>query len=398
MDALSFNPTAHANNVADSDITFGTVNLVDVDLGSPKATTSHTVEAYFGPKEGDGGKRGARRARSPSRKAACTLTAETDSDASVNEVDVELSVGGYSSIDPTVEVGGATQAYLGGNFTFDADFVHAHADAHNLADSDSIQLALNLADIDFSKRSADGPPHHRELHSRRRGHLCRQRRADPRRGCQQPRAIGRRGDRVRRRRHRHPAGDGHSERLDLGIRRRRAPRSSRTSLVGRRRTRTTTPRPTPSRSATRSEASARAKAEALIEHTTQAFIGESRTDGVAGIIDVGEGNVTVEATSRNNAEIDDIDVGLASIDVDLVRPKVDVKGATLAFLGAAYVIQAGAVGVRADSTNTASSNAINIEGSDAFALGHPEDEHHHRSHDRGVRRGSTRESRCSAAG
>ena len=368
VDALSFNPTAHANNVADSDITFGTVNLADIDLGSPKATTSHVVEAYFGPKEGDG-EDDALSGSITVAEGGVTLTADNHSDASVNEIDVEISAGGYSAIDPAVEVGGATRAYLGGNFTVDADFVTAHADAHNNADSDSIQFALNLADIDVSKRSAT-VSHITESYLRDAADIS-----------VAGGALSLDAD-----------ADNHAQSggveiafgaADVDILQATVTvKGSTSAFVGEGADIVASQLAVTADANNHAEADTfalgsgiaiirSAKAEALIEHTTQAFIGKARTDGVAGTIDVGEGNVTVNATSHNNAEIDDIDVGLASVDVDIVRPKVDIKGATLASLGAAYTMQAGAVGVRADSTNTASSNAINIEGSGTLALDLP---------------------------
>ncbi len=368
VDALSFNPAAHANNVADSDITFGTVNLADIDLGSPKATTSHVVEAYFGPKEGDG-EDDALSGSITVAEGGVTLTADNHSDASVNEIDVEISAGGYSAIDPAVEVGGATRAYLGGNFTVDADFVTAHADAHNNADSDSIQFALNLADIDVSKRSAT-VSHITESYLRDAADIS-----------VAGGALSLDAD-----------ADNHAQSggveiafgaADVDILQATVTvKGSTSAFVGEGADIVASQLAVTADANNHAEADTfalgsgiaiirSAKAEALIEHTTQAFIGKARTDGVAGTIDVGEGNVTVNATSHNNAEIDDIDVGLASVDVDIVRPKVDIKGATLASLGAAYTMQAGSVGVRADSTNTASSNAINIEGSGTLALDLP---------------------------
>jgi hypothetical protein len=137
VNAATFNPIADANNAAASRILGASLNLVDVDLGEPKATVSHIVEAYFGPKDGvaeDDTLEGSVTVAT----GGVTLRAESDSGASVNEVDVEASAVSYSAIDPTVAVFGATRAYLGGNFTFDADFVTAEADSGSVADSDSV--------------------------------------------------------------------------------------------------------------------------------------------------------------------------------------------------------------------------------------------------------------------
>jgi hypothetical protein len=372
IETNTFGFTAVSDNDADSSIALVSASAVDIDIGSPKASTSHVTEAWVGPRDADA----LDKAMSGSISVASgglTISADSTSDASVDELDVELNAVSVSVIDPTVTVKGATRAHLGGNFVFDASFVRTQATSDNAADSDSLQVAISDLDLDFPTTAAtvdhataayvlasadleneggafafsaqstnvasaggveisigtadiDIMKSTASVLGSTSAYLLEGRR--PRRQRPQPqRALGQRGDRGHGRRRRQ-----HGER----------PQDDR---------------------------------QAVHAHTTEAFIGhaadQGRNDALAGSIKVGDADITLSAVSTNEASITDVDVGFATVDVDMIRPEISVGGATRAFLGGEYDIEADDVTATADSTNTASSNAINIEASGLFGLSLP---------------------------
>ena len=104
-------------------------------------------------------------------------------------------------------------------------------------------------------------------------------------------------------------------------------------------------------------------------HTTEAYAGsnpdlddDQDEDGdPSGRIAVLEGGLSITATSTSDARVDDVDIGAVAVAVEVVRPTATVGGLTRAFLAGEFVLIASEVLVGADSTNTATSDALNLE-------------------------------------
>ena len=87
---------------------------------------------------------------------------------------------------------------------------------------------------------------------------------------------------------------------------------------------------------------------------------EEPTEGLHGAITVG-GNINLNATSINNASIDDIGLSINGVSVEQLKPEITAAGATRAYVGGDFTLNAGGVAANATSTTTARSNSFSIE-------------------------------------
>ena len=96
------------------------------------------------------------------------------------------------------------------------------------------------------------------------------------------------------------------------------------------------------------------------------------------------GAITLDASSTSDATVDEIGVDVGGVVVSVVRPHSEVAGATRAFVGGQYKVNAAGVQADATSTNSATSDAVSID-VDRHRGRSSGGTHRDRSHDRGVR-------------
>src|SRR5262249_52021786 len=133
--------TAHASNTADANaFDLSLLAAVTLKLFIQDAKTTHTVAAYVGPAAGVAPNQGL---FSTISTPGNVITVEATSTENKANADPSLSLLTASALLPTAEVGGATQAYLGGNLVANASGLSMTANAgDNQATAETLFLGI----------------------------------------------------------------------------------------------------------------------------------------------------------------------------------------------------------------------------------------------------------------
>ncbi|HEY8535813.1 MAG TPA: hypothetical protein VIL25_05170, partial [Vicinamibacterales bacterium] len=153
IDVGALATTAQSDNDATAGAAYAGASGVNVALADVVAKTDHLTAAYIGPAKGV----------APGSDPATTLRianggldlrATSTNDARVGEITLDASLVTVEKVKPEANAGGATRAHVGGAFDVDADSVDVAAQSTNVAVSNAFAFDLNLLDIDLNERSA----------------------------------------------------------------------------------------------------------------------------------------------------------------------------------------------------------------------------------------------------
>src|SRR5262249_6504314 len=117
ISAVGLGMSADATNTAEANPTIISAGGLKVDVGSPKAQTTHTTETFIGPPAGAGSTPGASGMIATSG-GPVTGTATSRNTATITSFSLEAAFADVDiQIHPEARTEGATRTYVGGNFT-----------------------------------------------------------------------------------------------------------------------------------------------------------------------------------------------------------------------------------------------------------------------------------------
>ncbi|WP_457423984.1 right-handed parallel beta-helix repeat-containing protein [Roseateles sp. P5_E7] len=361
IDVGSLTSSASATSDATAGLDYAGVSGVNVQLADVNATTGHLVAAYVGPAKN------APLAGQPATTLAIAsggmnLTATSVNTASVGQVIVDASLVTVEKVNPVADAGGQTRAHLGGAFVINAAHADATATSINTAESEALAFELNLLDIDQSEKSAS-TTHVTEAFVGQGANLTVSGAINLKASSDNEATI----DQITP--------------LDLGAVELNFVKS--TANAGGVTVAYVMEDADIRATAITADASAdneasvdrfqfaasvfslqKAEPTAITSHQVGAWIGAApgaaAQASLAGTITL-TGGITLNATSVNEASVGEVNIALALVSVDLVKPVINTGGTTRVSVGGNYTINATGINGQANATNTAGSDTVPIK-------------------------------------